>query len=170
MPVLVDVQTPSQYQPLVDEAALRGAVVRTVEHQGWDQESEVVLVITGDEDIRALNLEFRDIDAPTDVLSFPGSLDEAFVTPEGYSGYLGDVVISYPRAVEQAHAAGHSATRELQLLAIHGVLHLMGLDDADEAGWRRMVEIQDAILASLPAAPSSNGGVNRDREGTAIGE
>ena len=170
MPVLVDIQVPSHYEPLVDQALLRQAVAATVEHQGWQEESEIVVVITDDEEIRALNFEFRDLDEPTDVLSFPGTLGEDFVTPEGYSGYLGDVVISYPRAEEQAARAGHSVAHELQLLTIHGVLHLMGLDDVDEAGWRRMSEAQDAILATLAAAPSSKEGANRDREGTAIGQ
>ncbi len=170
MPVLVDIQVPSHYESLVDQAALRLAVARTVEHQGWHDESEVVLVITDDDGIRSLNYEFRDLDSATDVLAFPGTLDETFVTPEGYTGYLGDVVISYPQAAEQARLAGHPVSRELQLLTIHGVLHLMGLDDADEAGWRRMTEIQDAILASLAATLAPNGGADRDREGTVIGQ
>ncbi len=170
MPVLVDIQVPPHYEPLIDQTLLRQAVAATVQHQGWQEQSEVVVVITDDEEIRALNFEFRDLDRPTDVLAFPGTLGEDFVTPEGYSGYLGDVVISYPRAEEQAQRAGHPVARELQLLAIHGVLHLMGLDDVDEAGWRRMSETQDAILASLGPAPSSSEGANRDREGTAIGQ
>lgn len=170
MPVLVNVQVPPQYEPVIDQAQLRAAVAAAVRSQGWEEQSEVVVVIVSDEEMRTLNFEFRDSDVPTDVLSFPGTLGEGFVTPEGYGGYLGDVVISYPRAEEQARQAGHPVARELQLLAIHGVLHLMGLDDADEAGWRRMVEAQEAVLASLPPAPSSEEGANHDREGTAIGE
>jgi len=168
MPILVDVQVAPQYETLVDPQLLRQAVARTVEHQGWQDEGEVVLVITDDESIRQLNRDFRQIDAPTDVLSFPGTLDPGFVTPEGYSGYLGDVVISYSRAEAQAMEAGHSVARELQLLTIHGVLHLMGLDDVDEAGWRQMVDIQNEILNSLAMAPPTKG-VN-DHEGTAIGQ
>lgn len=170
MPVLVDIQIAPQYVPLIDEALLRQAVAAAVQHQGPDEQNEVTLVITSDEDIRTLNFEFRDLDVPTDVLSFPGTLDESFVTPDGYPGYLGDVVISYPRAEEQAHAAGHPVSRELQLLTIHGVLHLLGLDDADEDGWRRMSEIQEQILASLAPVPPTKEGAKRDQEGTAIGQ
>jgi len=170
MPVLVDVQVAPQYEALVDPAVLRQAVEATLRHQGFQDEGEVTLVITDDEEVRALNFEFRDLDVPTDVLAFPGTLDENFVTPEGYSGYLGDVVISYPQAEEQARLAGHPVERELQLLTIHGVLHLMGLDDADEAGWRRMNEAQEEILASLAPAPSSKGGRQGEQEGSAIGQ
>src|SRR5690606_11836972 len=107
MPVLVDIQVPSHYEPLIDQAALWRAVAAAVEHQGLQEQAEVVLVITDDEEIRSLNFEYRDLDVPTDVLAFSGALGEGFVTPEGYSGYLGDVVISYPRAEEQAQKAGH---------------------------------------------------------------
>ncbi len=168
MPVLVDIQVAPQYEPLVDQQSLGEAARATVRQQSVRDEGEVVIVITDDEGIRSLNREFRNLDHPTDVLSFPGTLDEGFVTPEGYSGYLGDVVISYSRAEAQAMEAGHPVARELQLLVIHGVLHLMGLDDADEAGWRRMSEQQDRILGSLAPMPSSNGGPNH--EGTAIGQ
>lgn len=153
MPVFVDIQVAPQYESLIDQTLLRRAVSATVEHQGFKDDSEVVVVITDDEGIRELNREFRDLDTPTDVLAFPGTLSENFVTPEGYSGYLGDVVISYSRAEAQALEAGHPVARELELLTIHGVLHLMGLDDADEAGWRQMTDIQNEILASLAATP-----------------
>jgi probable rRNA maturation factor len=155
MALLVDIQVAPQYEPLVNSGRLRQAVASTIEHQGWQEDAEIVLVVTDDAGIRELNREFRDIDAPTDVLSFPDTLAEDFVTPEGYSGYLGDVIISYPRAEVQAQEAGHSPLREMELLTVHGVLHLMGLDDVDEAGWREMTEIQDEIMASLSSEPSS---------------
>lgn len=165
MPVLAEIQVAAHYEPLIDRALIRQAVAATVKHQGWQEEGEVVVVITDDEGIRSLNREFRNIDRPTDVLAFPGTLAEGFVTPEGYGGYLGDVVISYSRAEVQAAEAGHPTGHELQLLTIHGVLHLMGLDDADEEGWRQMSRIQDEIMSSLAPSPSTTGGANR--EGTA---
>lgn len=168
MAVLVDVQVPSHYEPLVDQTVLRQAVAATAVHQGWQDEGEVVIVIADDEEVRSLNLEFRNIDSPTDVLAFPGTLAEGFVTPREYPGYLGDVVISYSRAEAQALEAGHPVVRELQLLAIHGVLHLMGLDDSDDAGYQRMVQVQNEILGSLAALPPSKEGA--DREGTTIGQ
>lgn len=158
MPVLVDIQVPPHYEPVIDQTQLRQAVIATVRHQGWRDEAEVVIVITDDEDIRTLNLEFRNIDAPTDVLSFPGTLSADFVTPSDYPGYLGDVVISYSRAEAQAAGASHPVERELQMLAIHGVLHLMGLDDSDEEGYRRMVTLQNEILQSLTTRVLDTGG------------
>lgn len=167
MPLLVDIQMPPHYEPLVDQALLRQAVAATVKHQGWRAEegAEVVIVIADDDDVRALNIEFRDIDSSTDVLAFPGTLAEDFVTPDQSPSYLGDVVISYTRAEMQAAQAGHPVERELQLLTIHGVLHLMGLDDRDEAGYQRMVRAQEQILESLAALPPSKGG--RESEDTA---
>jgi len=153
MPVLVDIQVAPQYEPLVDLDALRRAVAATVKHQGREDDGEVVIVITDDDGIRQLNREFRQLDMPTDVLAFPGTLDENFVTPEGYSGYLGDIVISYSRAEAQAQEAGHPVGRELQLLTVHGVLHLLGLDDTDEASWRQMTEAQNEILQALATSP-----------------
>ncbi len=162
MPLLVDIQVAPQYDALVNPELLQQAVAATLEHQGWRGDGEVVLVITDDEGIRRLNLEFRDTDSPTDVLAFSGALGEGFVTPEGYSGYLGDVVISYSRAEIQAAEAGHSVDRELQLLTIHGVLHLMGLDDSDEAGWQQMTAIQNEILGSLAPPPTPREGTTRE--------
>ncbi len=168
MPVEVDIQVAPQYEPAVDQAALRQAVAATLAHQGWQGEGEVVVVVTDDLEIRSLNRQFRGVDAATDVLAFPGTLSEEFITGEGYQGYLGDVVISYSTAETQARQASHPVTREMQLLAVHGVLHLVGLDDTDEAGWRRMNEIQNEILDSLASQLPTPEGENR--EGTAGGQ
>ncbi len=153
MPVLVDIQIAPQYRPLVEQQALRRAVEATAAHQGWQGEGEVVIVITDDEGIRELNLQFRNVDAPTDVLSFPGAVGEDFVTPAGYPGYLGDVIISYPRAEAQAQEAGQPVQREIQMLTVHGMLHLFGLDDEEEESWRHMMDVQNAILSTLPVPP-----------------
>ena len=166
MAVLVDIQIAPQYEPLIKEQAIRRAVEHTVAHQGWQQQGEVVIVITGDGDIRDLNRQFRGLDAPTDVLSFPGGVGEEFVTPAGYPGYLGDVVISYTRAEVQAQQAGHPVERELQILTVHGLLHLFGLEDEDEESWQRMMEAQNAILSALPVPPPPS---PRQTTGTAIG-
>jgi len=108
-------------------------------------DADLSIVISGDDDVRILNQRFLGIDAPTDVLSFPaGDTD-----PETGSGYLGDVIISMPRAVDQAVQRGHSTEAELQVLVVHGVLHLLGYDHATSAEKKRMWLIQGNILASL---------------------
>ena len=102
----------------------------------------VALHLVSDATIQALNAEHRAIDARTDVLSFPihGS---GFVTPPAEPVNLGDVVVSYPRAVEQAAEYGHSVEREIAYLVAHGVLHIIGYDheiDADQAIMRQREE------------------------------
>ena len=106
---------------------------------------DLTLVLTGDEQVQALNREFLDIDQPTDVLSFPaGDTD-----PETGRAYLGDIVISLPRAAEQAETRGHAVEAEVQLLVVHGVLHLLGHDHAEEAEKIRMWALQAKALTFL---------------------
>jgi probable rRNA maturation factor len=92
-----------------------------------------------------LNRQYLGVDAPTDVLSFPvGEVD-----PESEALYLGDILISYPQALAQAEAAGHPVQAELQLLVVHGTLHLLGYDHAEEDEKTLMWKAQDEILARL---------------------
>jgi probable rRNA maturation factor len=111
----------------------------------------LTLVLTGDEAIQELNRQYLGFDSPTDVLSFPaGEVD-----PETQEFYLGDVILSYPRAQAQAAAAGHPLEAELQLLTVHGVLHLLGYDHAERQEKDLMWSEQDRILTILgcPARP-----------------
>lgn len=108
-------------------------------------DADLTLVLTGDEHIRALNRDFLDHDQPTDVLAFPA--DET--DPETGRRYLGDVVISLPRASEQAAARGHATQAEVQLLVVHGVLHLLGHDHAEADEKARMWAAQAKVLESL---------------------
>jgi len=111
-------------------------------------DADLTLVLTGDERIRSLNRDFLDIDAPTDVLSFPA--DEA--DPETDRRYLGDVIISLPRAAEQAAAHGHEVKAEVQLLVVHGILHLLGHDHAEAGDKTRMWTAQAEVLEMLGLA------------------
>ncbi len=115
-----------------------------------DTAGQVTLVITDDQGIRELNRDFLGIDAPTDVLAFSAREgEESFVVSPEAQGYLGDVIISYPRAAAQAQDLGHSLELELHLLIVHGLLHLLGYDHADEAEKIVMWARQDAILHDL---------------------
>jgi probable rRNA maturation factor len=105
--------------------------------------------------LHQLNLEYRGIDTPTDVLAFSAREDlrepgVVFVVAPEAEAYLGDVIISYPRATRQAEVAGHSVANELCLLAVHGVLHLLGYDHATAEEESAMWAVQDAVLAGLP--------------------
>lgn len=116
---------------------LRDTVAEALAYEGIEGEQEVSILICDEEEIHRLNLEFREIDRPTDVLSFP--LFE--------EGELGDIVISLPRALQQAEEYGHSTERELAFLTAHSVLHLLGYDH--ENGETEMFEKQEEILGKM---------------------
>jgi probable rRNA maturation factor len=124
---------------------LEDAAVSVLAYENIPSTGEITIVIDDDAHIQNLNFQFLGIDAPTDVLSFPS--DE--IDPETENRYLGDIIISYPRAVAQAQAAGHSVESELQLLVVHGTLHLLDYDHTDENEKRNMWEVQRNILTTL---------------------
>ena len=109
----------------------------------------VVLTVTlvDDDEMREINRRHRDVDRPTDVLSFPLIDDaDAFALPPGIPRELGDVVVSYPRAVAQAEEYGHSVARELAYLIVHGVLHILGHDHEVPAEQAVMRAREEATL------------------------
>ncbi|MGZ9235527.1 MAG: rRNA maturation RNase YbeY [Anaerolineales bacterium] len=106
---------------------------------------ELSIILTSDERLHELNLNYLGIDAPTDVLSFPASETD----PETGARYIGDILISVPRAQAQAEAAGHPLEAELQLLVVHGILHLLGHDHAEAEEKARMWKAQAEILEGL---------------------
>lgn len=131
----------------VDAEMLRRAALATLLY-GGSSPVEVAVVVTDDASLQQLNRRYRGIDAPTDVLAFPNESRGPFVGM-GEPAYLGDVVISYPRALEQAAEAGHTVEAELQLLVVHGILHLLGYDDEETEARARMWAAQSAILQDL---------------------
>ncbi len=101
------------------------------------ENAEVHLVLTGDQTIRELNSQFRDIDEATDVLSFP----DGEVLPSGRR-FLGEIVISLDSAQIQAKSFGHDEVRELSELSLHGTLHLLGYDHSRDQGEMNEIELQ----------------------------
>lgn len=125
-------------------------------------EAQVNLLITGNEEIHEMNLEHRQIDRPTDVLSFPmvdfeEPGDFAFLEEDGDDCFepdsgelmLGDIVISADKVIEQAEEYGHSIKREYAFLIAHSMLHLMGYDHMTEEEAREMERLQEEILEGL---------------------
>ncbi len=110
------------------------------------REGDLTIMIDTPERIQTLNRDFRSVDRVTDVLTFPAWEGEISLSADGY---LGDIMICYDRAKEQAADYGHSLERELSFLAVHGVLHLLGYDHMNEADERVMREKQTAILESI---------------------
>ena len=131
----------------------------TLEIEGVDMPCEVSVLITGDDGIRELNEKFRDIDAPTDVISFPmldfappGWSDPGAVVVEPGTGTvpLGEIVISAQRTFSQADEYGHSLERETAYLTIHSVLHLLGYYHTDNAQDKRLMRSrEEKILKEL---------------------
>ena len=145
----IAIQVIPRFRAEVDEGSLHRVAAEVLRHEGMVGETELSLIVTDDEAIRELNRRFRGVDAPTDVLAFGAGVEEHFVSaPEG-PPYLGDVVISYQRALAQAAELGHAVAEELKLLVIHGILHLLGYDHQEKAAARKMREREGAILAKV---------------------
>jgi probable rRNA maturation factor len=129
----------------LDQAILERAAWQALQHAGTDASAEVTIVLSDDAQLHTLNRQFLGIDAPTDVLSFPGGETD----PDSQALYLGDVIISLSRAQAQATAIGYALQDELQLLVVHGVLHLLGHNHAEEEEKTKMWLAQEEILESL---------------------
>jgi len=128
------------------ERAARAALEHQASRESLD--SELTIVLTNDARLKELNRDYLGIDASTDVLSFPASETD----PETGARYIGDILISITRAQSQATAAGHPLESEVQLLVVHGVLHLLGHDHAEAQEKARMWQAQTEILAQLGLA------------------
>lgn len=146
----VEVRIAPQFKGLVTADLVRRAALAVLAHEQVAGRGELSVVITDDEEVHDLNRRFRGVDAPTDVLAFGAeSEDTTFVTAPDAPLLLGDVVISCPRAREQAVEAGHPLSAEIQLLVVHGVLHLLGYDHARPEEGALMWARQEEILRTL---------------------
>ena len=134
------------------KCAVRAAILATLKYEGFPFDAEVSVTFADNEYIHGLNNEYRGMDKPTDVLSFP-MYDDGFPYDECQHGCtLGDIVISLEKAEEQANELGHDLIREVAFLAIHSTLHLLGYDherspEEDEEQCRRQREILELLIA-----------------------
>lgn len=127
---------------------MEAIVERLLRHESLPDQMEISVLFTNNEAMQRLNREFRNVDAPTDVLAFPQiSPEELAFADRATPLILGDVAISTDRAREQARELGHSIKQEVALLLTHGILHLVGYDhgNADEA--EHMSQAEREILA-----------------------
>jgi probable rRNA maturation factor len=128
----IGIHVEEEFRGLVDEDWARRMAQTVLKAEGAVPPYEVSLVFTDSETVKQLNRDYRGVDEPTDVLAFymlpqKGS-DSSFALPPDGVTRLGEVIISYPQAVEQAREQGHETEKELALLVIHGILHLLGYD------------------------------------------
>jgi probable rRNA maturation factor len=135
-------------QDFRESALLERAARFTLELQPDSADADITIVLTDDSQMHELNREYLGVDAPTDVLSFPSSESD----PETGTTYLGDILISIPRAAQQALAGGHPLEAEVQLLVVHGVLHLLGHDHAEAEEKALMWSEQAKVLERLGLA------------------
>ena len=119
--------------------------------ESFSNSAEISVRFVDNEQIKELNAQYRNIDKETDVLSFPlGENGEYDVNPETNACVLGDIVISVPKAMEQAEEYNHSLDREIAFLTVHSMLHLLGYDHVNgglEAV--RMREKEETVLTQL---------------------
>ena len=138
----IDIQTLVE----VDEgwvALIKTAVSITLTHEKANPNAQLSIVLSDDDHLQQLNAQFRSKDTPTDILSFPA-------TPmAGMENYLGDIIISVAYAQKHATAEGHTLAEELQLLGVHGTLHLLGYDDIEPDDKKAMWAVQTAVLNKL---------------------
>lgn len=127
-----------------ERTSIERAAQKALDYEG--QTGDLTILIDTPDHIQELNRSFRNVDRVTDVLTFPAWEGEISLCADGY---LGDIMICYERAKEQAFEYGHSLERELSFLAVHGVLHLLGYDHMTEADEHVMRERQTAILDSI---------------------
>jgi probable rRNA maturation factor len=142
---MITTQIKEAYQTEIDARRLEKAVTDTLFHQKFNPNAEVAIVIEDDAHVQALNKQFRGINEPTDVLSFSYS----GVNPDSGQDILGDILIAYPRAAQQAEEGGHPVMDELILLVVHATLHLLGYDHETQASKEEMWWVQNDILEAL---------------------
>ena len=153
----INIYIEPEFRSSIKTAWLKAMVVKVLDALELSAQSEIGLVITNDNEIQRLNKLYRDIDKPTDVLSFaqlPNKVDDVkgsmFIAPPDGFSHLGEIIISFPQAVIQANHQKHDVKDELMFLIIHAVLHLSGYDhenSASEEGFMRAKEA--AIFAKL---------------------
>jgi len=134
--------------------AVSGAATEALRHEKVKTPASLSVLLTNDDQMQELNRDFRGIDKPTDVLSFPAEKLPFDIMGEE-DNYLGDIAISVPMAQQQARQSGHSLKDELELLTIHGTLHLLGHDHEDPEEKKVMWWAQNSILAQIGAEITS---------------
>ncbi len=132
------------------ERLINSACRSVLETENFNFDAEINVTLVDDQEIKALNSQFRNIDRATDVLSFPLNDNEEYdINPENGCAMLGDVVISVEHAVKQAEEFGHSIEREVAYLTVHSVLHLLGYDHLDEADEKKIMRKKEEQALKL---------------------
>ena len=147
----IEIRTEPEELPVSEEeqAAVRRAI-ETVGRLYGAEGAEVSVTLTDDAHIHVINREYRNVDRPTDVISFAlTESEEPEIIGGGEHEVLGDLIISLERMRAQAAEYGHTELRELSFLTVHGMLHLLGYDHMEEEERQEMEEEQRAVMEEL---------------------
>ena len=136
---------PNSYLKEIDQSRLAAAFHEGIKVLGLPKNASLTLRITNNRLIRQFNHAWRGENSSTDVLSF----ENAYTDPETGEEYLGDIVISFEKARQQARLGGHMIQYEIELLFVHGLLHLTGFDHDMKKEWAEMTKAQDQILNKI---------------------
>ena len=146
----IEVFVDEEFRGGVNGGWVKKIVRQVLKAEGVIPPYEVSLAFTNAETVRQLNRDYRGVDEPTDVLAFSmlpqKGTDSSFPLPPDGLTRLGEVIISYPQAAEQARELGHSPEKELALLIIHGILHLLGYDHEESEEESKMREREREFL------------------------
>ena len=142
-----DIAVQNEAGYLIDQSRLCEAVGIVTDQQGAPADASLTIVLTDDAAVQALNRQYRGLDAPTDILSFPAEALPPGLDEE--APYLGDLVVAYPYAMAQAEREGHPRMDSLSLLVIHGALHLLGFDHDTLTNRAVMWAAQDKALTAM---------------------
>lgn len=152
--ITYDIFTPQQ---MLVSSIIRQCIHAVLQEEGITAGCEINVLVTNDRGIHAINLASREIDRPTDVLSFPMFQLEPGNPPEDWQKYLdpetglcplGDMCISLERAKAQAKEFGHTSRREIGYLTIHSALHLLGYDHLDEGEQKKQMRAREEAIAN----------------------
>ena len=128
----IGIQIEERFRNLIEKKWIKKIAKNVLKSEGITPPFEMSLVLTDSRTVQKLNRDYRGVDKPTDVLAFymthKQETEMPFVLPPYKTLHLGEVIISYPHAVAQAEERGHSVQKELALLIIHGILHLLSYD------------------------------------------
>lgn len=166
MPASLDVEVREGVEWPLTESELMGICETVLAHEGVARECYVSVSVVPDDEMRALNLEWRDVDAVTDVISLECERPDDEDLADGEPCELGDILLAPAYIARQAEQYGTTSADEFRLLFIHGLLHLLGYDHLEDDEAEEMEALEDELLSTIKTDDSiDHVTITRHREG-----
>lgn len=142
---MINVKIKTRFRAEISKTLINQTAAAVLSSMQPEKMLDISIIVEDDAFLQKLNRDYLGFDSPTDVLSFStGEID-----PETDRYYLGDIILSFPRAAEQAQKGGHAVQSEVQLLIVHGILHLLGYDHDDDESKQEMWSIQNELIGMM---------------------